>query len=325
MRLVECMIGLDLSSKQKGQRCSITERREMEGGRAKIKNFALRSLLFGLFFILLTFQACQPGNSNEEEGSVLLAQVFNKKLFLSEMDGMFPYGTNLSDSLATIQAYKERWIRNALLRHEAEANLPPDFNIDKLVRAYRSSLITHNYEVALAQERLDSTISKVELNAFYEKNKEQYQLETPIIRCHFIKAKLPIVKGEQLRKLWNSNKPEDFETLLKYCDKYEVDNILTDSTWYDLEDIAAELPAGTLTASNVSSKKDFSQRDVEYQYYFRLFEAKNRKDIAPLSYIEEQARKVILHNRKSRLISDIKEELYEREMRGSNIKVFDYK
>ena len=186
-------------------------------------------------------------------------------------------------------------------------------------------MITHNYEVALAQEKLDSIISKQELAAFYDKNKEQYQLETPIIRCHFLKAKLPLAGGNQLRQLWNSNKPEDLVKLIQYCEEFDVDNILTDSTWYDVEDIAAEWPPGTLTANNVSSKRDFSQRDAEYQYYFRLVEARNRKDIAPLSYIEKQARKVILHNRKIKLISATKEELYEREMRSGIIQVFDYK
>ena len=279
--------------------------------------------LLGVFCLLLV-QACQMSDGAIDEEDVVLAKVFNKSLLLSEMDGMFPYGTTASDSTATIRAYKRRWIREALLRHEAEINLPPDFNIDKLVRAYRASLITHNYEVALAQEKLDSTISKKELTDFYNKNKLQYQLETPIIRCHFIKAKLPLQNGNQLRNLWNSDQPEDLVKLIKYCKEFNVDNILTDSTWYDVEDIAAELPQGTLTANNVGSKRDFSQRDADYQYYFRLFESINRKDIAPLSYIEEQARKVILHNRKIKLISDTKEELYEREMRKGNIEVFDY-
>lgn len=57
------------------------------------------------------------------------------------------------------------------MQHEAEVNLPPDLNIDKLVRTYRASLITHNYEVALAEQLLDSTISQAELNDFYEKIK----------------------------------------------------------------------------------------------------------------------------------------------------------
>jgi hypothetical protein len=268
--------------------------------------------------------SCQS-SGNEDTGDHLLAQAHNKKLYLSEMDGMFPEGTTSEDSAATIRAYVQRWLRDALLQHEAEVNLPPDLNIDKLVRIYRASLITHNYEVALAQELLDSTISQAELNDFYEKNKEQYQLETPIMRCHFIKVKLPVPDADNLRKFWNGNKPEDLKNLIKYCNENGAVHILEDSIWYDLNDIAVELPEGTLTADNVSYKRDFTQRDANFQYYFRLFESKNRKDIAPLSYIEGQARKVILHNRKIKLLSDTKEELYDREMRRGNIHIYDIK
>ncbi len=283
------------------------------------KNWLGSGLVLVALFCFSAFKVDNEASVDDK----LLAQVHNKKLYLSEMDGMFPEGTTAEDSSATIKAYVQRWLRDALLQHEAEVNLPPDLNIDKLVRIYRASLITHNYEVALAEQLLDSTISQAELNDFYEKNKGQYQLETPIVRCHFIKVKLPVPEADNLRRLWNSNDPADLGKLIEYCNKNAEVHILEDSIWYDLEDIAVDLPQGTLTADNVGYKRDFSQRDVNFQYYFRMFESKNRKDIAPLSYIEGQARKVILHNRKIKLLDDTKEELYEREMRRGNVKIFD--
>ena len=48
----------------------------------------------------------------------------------------------------------------------------------------------------------------------------------------------------------------------------------------------------------------------------------NRKAIAPLSYIEDQAAKVILHRRKIKLLEEKKEELYEQ--KTNQIKVFPY-
>jgi hypothetical protein len=79
-------------------------------------------------FVLLAlfcFGACQVNNEDAADDQ-LLAQVHNKKLYLSEMDGMFPEGTTAEDSSATIKAYVQRWLRDALLQHEAEVNLPPD-------------------------------------------------------------------------------------------------------------------------------------------------------------------------------------------------------
>ncbi|GJM33677.1 MAG: hypothetical protein DHS20C18_26780 [Saprospiraceae bacterium] len=265
--------------------------------------------------------ACQSSNDGDGEDR-LLAKVQNKSLYLSEMDGMFPLGTTSEDSSLIINAYLSRWIKDALLLYEAERNIPSDLNIDKLVRDYRASLIRHNYEQIIVEQRLDSTVSQAELTAFYEENKEQYQLETPIIRCYFIKVPLPVPESSKLRRLWNSSSMGAFHSLSKYCDEHAEAQLLEDSVWYNVEKIAMELPKGTLTADNVGSKREFTQRDGKYQYYFRLFELKKRKDIAPLSYIEDQARKVILHNRKIKLLQEAKEELYDRESRRDNIQVF---
>ena len=284
----------------------------------------MRSWKFGIAALALAgLSACSIGGSSEQEGQgQLLAKVHNKSLYLSEMDGMFPGKITPEDSLAIIRAYVERWIREALLLNEAEQNIPSDLNIDKLVRDYRASLIRHNYEKALVEQSLDSTVTQEQLKAFYEANKEQYQLETPIMRCYFIKLPLPVREPEKLRQLWNANDEGELEKLIAYCNAHAEAYLLRDSAWYKVEDIAMEMPKGTVTADNVSAKREFSQRDGEYQYYFRVFEVKNRKDIAPLGYIEDQARKVILRSRREKLLKEKIEAMYQREMRRNNIQSF---
>lgn len=272
-------------------------------------------------FLLLLLSSCQPAGQPGED-DIALAKVHNKTLYISELDGMFPEGTSSEDSTLIINAFVERWIRDALMLHEAERNIPSDLNIDKLVRAYRASLIRHNYEKAVVEELLDSSIAKAELIEFYEKNKEQYQLETAIVRCHFIRVPLPVPDASELRRLWNSNSTADKEKLVNYCNKYAEAHILEDSTWYRVDDLAMELPNGAITSANVSSLRDFSQRDEKYQYYFKAFELKNKTELAPLSYIEDQARKVILRNRKDKLLQNKIEDMYDLESRRNNIKVY---
>lgn len=253
----------------------------------------------------------------------LLAKANNKMLYLSELDGMFPDGIAAGDSVLIISAYAERWIREALMLHEAERNIPSDLNIDKLVRDYRASLIRNNYEKILVEELLDSMVTQEELRAFYEKNKEQYQLETPIVRCYLVKVPLPVKDPEQLRDYWSdSDNKRNFTALVNYCNNYAEAHLLDKGTWYSVEDIAEQLPKGTLTADNISAKLDFIQRDGQFEYLFKVFEVKNRKDIAPLAYIEEQARKYILHQRKMKLLEQKKEEMYERAMRRGNVQVY---
>lgn len=274
-----------------------------------------------LLLLFLLLLGCTQFTGEAEQEDRLLAKVHNKALHLSDMEGMFPEGTSGKDSAIIIQIHANRWMREALLLHEAEQNIPSDLNIDKLVRDYRASLIRHNYEKILVQELLDSTVTEEQLATFYERNKQQYQLETPIARCYFIKVPVPVPEARRLRQLWN-NKEDNLEELVNYCTEHAEAYLLTDSTWYRVEDIAQEMPRGTVTVGNISAKQDFSQRDGEYQYYFKVFEVKNRKDIAPLSYIKGQARKFILRNRKEELLKDKIEAMYQRELRRNNIKTY---
>jgi hypothetical protein len=265
--------------------------------------------------------ACEDRNKEPEDR--LLAQVFNRQLHLSDLEGMFPEGANAEDSLLITQAFTNRWVREELLLYEAEKNVPKDLNIDKLVRDYRASLLRNNYEQVLVEQLLDSIVSKTELQAFYEDNKEQYELETPIMRCFFVKLKAPVKQQDSVIQFWTKpRKGNNLKKLKAYCKKYKATCELSDSTWFRIDQIAQAMPKGTITAENISSKREFRQTDGKYVYYFRLLELRNRKEIAPLGYIEGQARKFILHTRKIKLLELKREELYELALKKGNLKMF---
>jgi hypothetical protein len=269
--------------------------------------------------LLITF-ACTGSDTNEDDP--VIARVHQKVLRLSELEGMFPLEATAEDSLLIKNAFVRRWSREAAMQWEAERNLPADMNIDRLVRDYRASLVSSHYEEVLVSMRLDSAITQEELEDYYEDSKSQYLLERPIVRCLFIRVPYPTPEEDRLQQLWNNGKITDTMALKNYCERLSEVALLDPEPWYSLDDIAQQLPEGTLTAANVNSKREFSQQDGSYRYYFKLVELKPRLEIAPLSYVEEQARKVILHNRKREVIDMAREEIFERELRRKNIETF---
>lgn len=273
------------------------------------------------FLMALAFASC--GDSQKSEGDRELARVYDKMLFLSDMEGMLPEGISSEDSSIIIEQFVKTWTREAAMLKEAENNIPQDLNINKLVEDYKASLIKHNYEKILVERLLDSTVTAVELQEFYEKNREQYQLETPIIQCRFLKAPRNAPRINDVQKWWDSDEAADRELLKAWCSTNATVHNLQDSAWYKVVDIAAYLPQGTLTVDNVANKRDFTQRDDEFVYYFKVFSLVSKKEIAPLSYIEDQARKVILHKRKTQLLEETKDKLYQEAIRKNQIAVFE--
>lgn len=270
--------------------------------------------------LLITALGCSSDSSGEDDP--VLARVHQKTLRLSALDGMFPPDATAEDSLLIQSAFVRRWSREAVLQWEAERNLPADLNIDKLVRDYRASLVSSHYEEVLVSERLDSNVSQAELEAYYEEHKQQYQLERPIVRCFFIRVPYPTPEEELLGQLWNNGNVTDTTALRAYCDSLSEISLLNEADWYSLDDIAAQLPDGTLTRENVDSKREFTQRDGTYRYYFKLLELKPRLEIAPLSYVEDQARRIILHGRKRDVLDQAREDIFQRELRRKNVETF---
>ncbi len=258
----------------------------------------------------------------EDPADPVLARVHQRELRLSEMEGMFPERATATDSALIIESFAKRWAKDAVLLWESERNAPGDLNLDRLVRDYRASLVRSAYEEQLVSTRLDSVVSQKELEDYYELTKEQYQLEKPIIRCLFLRVPYPTPEEEKLQSLWNNGKPQDTAALARYAEQYAEVALLADSAWYGLEEVALQLPEGTLTPDNVNSKREFSQQDGTNRYYFRLFELKPRMEIAPLSYVEQQARRAILHGRKREVLERAREEIFERELRENSIEFY---
>lgn len=273
-------------------------------------------ILFSAFTLLLA--ACGGDDSHKNDPEV--ARVYDKILYASEVSGGVPPGTSPQDSSLLVGAFVQRWISEQLLMYEAERNIPKDANIDKLVRDYRASLVRFNFEEDLIAQKLDSVVNEDEVRRFYEDNKEQFELQSTILKCIFVKMPSDAPQSE-MNKLWSSRSDSDEAKLEELAKQLSVLALLDRKKWYRLDEIAALLPQGTLSADNVSSRKEGTLNDGGFRYYYRVLESVRGKETAPYDYVKEQASKVILHHRKQDLLDKWKKELYDNELRRGNIKV----
>jgi hypothetical protein len=273
-----------------------------------------------LLLIAGTF-SCNLGTAPVD---VQMAQVFDKRLYASEVNAVLPEGLDSSDRILAQNAYVDRWIKENVMLHEAEKNMPADLQIDRLVKDYKASLIMYQYEKSVVETLLDTVISDEELEAYYDENKSQYQLEATIVRCHLIK--LPRSLDDKIIKKiessWKSNKDSDFRDLVSLSNRYASTYYLSDSIWYKLDVISQEMPQGSINLNAIRNNKVFQLTNDEYYYFLKILDIKDKKEIAPLAFIQEQASRVILHKRKIALLEKLKSDLYDRAVSRDNIKLY---
>lgn len=271
-------------------------------------------------FLLMT--ACSSWEGSGHEDDLLLAEVFERKLFLSDMESLLYDGVTAQDSVLIVNAYVERWVRDQLLMQRAEENIPDDLNINALVEDYRESLILNNYERLLMETQLDSTITESEMASFYEANKDQYHLEKPIANILFLQVQDDRPKLDHALTWWNDPTPENLKKLTRYATQYADRFILADSTWLPHEEIEQMLPPGVISKGSIQIGKEIRFKDQDVNYLLKVRDIRSTLEIAPLAYIRDQATRAILHRRQIDLINQVKDQLYELEIRKNNVKVY---
>lgn len=278
--------------------------------------------LLTAIYALSLMTACLPNQRPVDD--VLLAEVFNKRLYQSQANQFIPEDASSQDSILFRNAYIEQWIRESLIMVEAERNLPDNLAIEELVEDYRSSMIKHQYEQQLVENLLDTAISDAELRQYYEDHKSQYVLESIIVRCRFIR--LDSTVSEEIRseidQIWTTDDRERYQQLLSLVNQHAYSFYLNDSVWHKSEVIGSEMPPGTFTDNVIERNKTFRIGTDNSYYFLKILEVKDEEEIAPLTFIENQAEKVILHKRKIELLQKIKEDLYSRASSQNRIKIY---
>src|SRR6056300_405043 len=119
-----------------------------------------------LSFLSLLLWSCQTTDKKSFPQEEPLAMVYDKGLYPSDLVGIFPYAATAIDSNLIIKSFVNRWVKEMLFLHEAEQNINPQINIEKLVQDYRSSLLRASYEKEFVNNTLDSTVTSAQLSDF---------------------------------------------------------------------------------------------------------------------------------------------------------------
>ncbi len=239
-----------------------------------------------------------------------LARVGKEILYTADVVKLLPDNYNQADSIQFVHDYADTWISDKVFIAEARKSIKEDSIMKAFIEDYRNSLSINFYEQKLLNGKLDSVIDHDELLRYYEQNKSQYILNSSILRLNLIiidqKKHTEIA---QIQELWDSTDSLDHQELRKLAQKSARTYLLDDSTWYKKDFIEPLLPEGFMESNNLSKVKNYRLAADSSTYFFRVLEQLPDAVVAPLSYVERQAKKVILYERQRALINRKRKEL----------------
>lgn len=272
-------------------------------------------LLFSICASLLIFFGCD-GLAEKEDERPIIAEVNGRKLYADELQNLIHPSVNAYDSTGMANAYIDQWIKNQLMMSEASKFFTSDFEIERLVRDYREKLIVINLEEKVLEERYNTVIRSEDLLQFYDVNKEQFILDRPIFQIRSASLESDHPDYRMFRTAWRNN---DVEGMLTLAESHSDILFQQDSVWHDSKEVLKFAPS--LNPTDLRRLDNFELRDQNYQFFLKVLVRKDEGEISPLSYVEERLRRMMLHQRKQKIIEEYKQELYERALNNNVIKI----
>lgn len=270
-----------------------------------------------IYIALVCFTGCNKVDKHSPDDAII-ASAGSKNLYLSEIKNLIPDGSEPDDSISIANQFIDNWLRKSILLEEAEKYLGDQLDIDQLVKDYRESLLIYNYERKLVEEELDTTITDAQKEEFYNLTKETYHLTDPIVKVNFIMVP---DKNEGIRTFKKDWIRQDLEAMKAYSEKYDLTYTLDESNWITFAQLNNWLPEGLFSEDQLKSGKSLDKVKDGYQYFVKVTEFLDENEVAPLSYIEDKVEKVMLYNRKVALLKNIKEQLYQKEIKLNRVKI----
>lgn len=275
-----------------------------------------------MFFCLLFLLACQPGLRNDSEE--ILARVGDEYLYASELDGIFFPGVSAKDSLILSQNFINNWIRQKLLLKHAEKNLTSEQkDFSKQLKDYHNSLIIYKYETILIEQRLDTIVTEEEIEEYYNKNKNNFELKDNIVKVSYVKINVDSPEIDKIRFFIRSDSLQFRDSLEKYCSRYATKYFLDNESWILFDELIKEIPISTYNYEVFLKNNRYVEIQDNPYYYITNFNDFEIKDgISPLSFERENIINYIINQRKVKLVNDLKNKTFREAMENNKFEIY---
>ncbi|MFA7444698.1 MAG: hypothetical protein WCY89_02035 [Flavobacteriaceae bacterium] len=273
--------------------------------------------------LVLSAASCDFFKKDLQQDAV--ARAGDSYLLKEDIKNLVPEGTSKEDSLHIIKTYIDRWATQKLLTNAAEINLDQKQKeeFDKLVQQYKIDLYTKAYIEQLVKTRIDTVITKVEIQQYYEENKENFRNDAILAQLSYIQVPSEHQKIAQFKdKFFNPKKNDQafWETHLVQLKSAA----LNDSVWVDGNQIAQKI--GFINSENINDYlqvgKKYEHTDSVSVYFVKIKSVLGKNEISPLEYIAPTIRQIILNKRKMELIKQIEKEITEDAFKNKKYEIY---
>ncbi|WP_347841497.1 hypothetical protein [uncultured Draconibacterium sp.] len=281
-----------------------------------------RIIIYGYLIALVALSGCSSAPKEEA-----VARVGEKTLYRSKLLEILPKDISRDDSITLSNDYIDKWIKQELLIQKADENLSAEQkDLSAELQEYRNSLIIYKYKNELIKQRMDTTVSGQQIEEYYARNQANFNLSSSIAKATFVMIPTDLANPELVKELVADTSPEGIDELREYCGQYAKKANISVDEWINFQVLKKNFPENiTDDEAFLSGKSFYEMNDSNYYYLVSIHDYKLSNDLAPLEFVENNIKNLILNQRKIRFLKEMEENIYTEGVRQKKFKIYDTK
>jgi hypothetical protein len=283
----------------------------------------MRNYLAYLLLVFSGISACTPKAPDKTP----VAQIGESYLYLEDVLKVVPQTLKGADSTLWVDDFVRKWIGDELMIMNAEQNLSGEQkDVQKELEEYRNSLLTFRYKKELMAQKMDTVITDADINAYYSKNLNRYKLNNNIVKAIYLKIPLEVAKPEILKSLSTPEDPNNLTQLNEYGIQYAKVFDRFDDQWVSWSTLKNQIPEEINIDQQILRRNKFIESsDTDYYYFICIRDFRQKGENAPVEYVKDEIRNILLNERKIQFLKDLEEDVYKEGLASNKVKIFNIK
>lgn len=278
----------------------------------------MRRLTAIVCLLLLVCAACHRKNDP------VVAQVYQYKLYASEVRQGMPVGLSQEDSLTLVRDFIDTWVKEKLVLHEAEKRLSPrEKNFDKEMMDYRNSLLINRYYDKLwMRDTANNKITEQEISDFVRSFDSRYTVDKEIVRVNYVKlpANSAVLASVKEILFDESRRVEEKEALVTMLGD-TIEYLLDDDAWLYLDDLQNEV-AFEIDADKATGKGEKIRIEKvvgDQTVLLVILDYRSQRSVNETKEERAAAGMLISNQRKTQFVNQYVQDLYDKAVKEGKV------
>jgi len=279
-----------------------------------------------IFFLPAVFMLTGCSYLEKTDDREVIVRVNDAYLYEADINALINENTSPQDSAIIVSNYINRWATQQLLIDRAQLNLPESQlrEFKDLIENYKNELYTSAYKDAVVSRELDSTLPIEEMEAYFEENKNNFQLTEDLLKLRYVSLAENNTNIKEIKSYLTSFDGEDREELEEISLQFK-NYSLNDSVWVKLKTVYDKIPALTIEhRDKLLNKSNFLQvEDSLGVYLIYVKDVLERGQDAPFEFAEPTIEKILLNKRKLNLIKELEKDITKDAIKNEQFEIYN--